>query len=225
MRASWIVSLSLFLASGPGAALALAQHEGMRHGTMDPARKNVAVLLYQHTILLDFAIPAEMFRAAAHGAAFNVYTVAKSAQPVTVLVTGDVTPQFTVENAPSPDILIIPGGITDDASSDPETVEFIERTLADGGTVLAVCTGVYVLAKSGFLDGREATSLHAQLDLLRLYAPGAIVRDDVGYVVAGNVVTTAGAATAVDATLALIEQYVSAGDAEWVADQYLDYAH
>ena len=101
--------------------------------------------------------------------------------------------------------------------------DWLRQAVKDGSIVFSVCTGAYVLAQAGLLDGREATSLHAQLDLLKQLAPTALVRGDLPFVVSGEVITAAGAGTAFEASLYIVEQLAGEASADYLASDYLDY--
>lgn len=91
-----LVVLSSFLASAAGASRA-------------PVRR-VAILVYDGVELLDFAGPGEVFAAAGHGQAFEVFTVGETRAPVTSQGFVQITPQHAIADAPTPDVLVIPGG-------------------------------------------------------------------------------------------------------------------
>ena len=77
---------------------------------------NVAVVIYPGVELLDFAGPGEVFAVAGNYGrwqgqrAFNVYTVAADADPIESQGFVTVTPEYTIANAPKPDVLVLPGG-------------------------------------------------------------------------------------------------------------------
>src|SRR2546423_14925976 len=76
--------------------------------------RNVAIVLYDGVELLDFAGPGEVFAAAARiGAtddapAFRVYTVGRSKKPLTSEGFVKIAPEFSVEDAPRPDLVVFP---------------------------------------------------------------------------------------------------------------------
>ncbi len=112
--------------------------------------RNVAVFLYDGVELLDFGGPGEVF-AATDG--FNVYTVAATTDPVVSQGFLRVTPEHTIDDSPSPDILILPGGATGGPLRDEKVIEWIRAGADDLEVALSVCTGAFLLAKAGLLDG------------------------------------------------------------------------
>jgi transcriptional regulator GlxA family with amidase domain len=205
----------------------LAQQTG-HDASMAPARgprRYVAVFLYPHAIMFDYAPAAELFRVAGHAQAFSVYTVGTSTAPIPAMFPQTVTPQYDFEHAPQPTVVVIPGGMSDEAVADPRVAAWLKRVQSQGAILFSVCTGAFVLADLGFLDGHAATTNHAELATLGKKAPKARVVSDKDYVDEGNLVTAAGAATGIDATLHLIQRLVGKDDADWLAHVYLDYKY
>jgi transcriptional regulator GlxA family with amidase domain len=205
----------------------VAQHTG--HDASMPAasgpRRYIAVYLYPHAIMFDYAPAAELFRVAGHAQAFSVYTVGTSTAPIPAMFPQTVTPQYDFDHAPQPTVVVIPGGMTDEAVADPRAAAWLKKVQAKGAILFSVCTGAFVLAELGFLDGHAATTNHTGLAELRAKAPKAKVVSDRDYVDEGNLVTAAGAATGIDATLHLIQRLVGKDDADWLAHVYLDYKY
>ena len=222
-----LASLSLTaLAAAEPPAPSPSQAPTMHHEMSPRApedRLQVAVLLSAHAILLDWAIPAEILRAAGHGQAFHVFTVSEDGEPVSAMLPPTVGVDFALGDAPRPDVVVVPGGNWQALAERPRVLDFLRRARREGAIVMSVCSGAYTLAAAGLLDGREATRVHSQLDLLRRLAPRATVRGDVPFVESDGVVTTAGAATAIGATLWLVEELVGEAEADFLASAYLDY--
>jgi len=102
------------------------------------------------------------------------------------------------------DTVVLPGGLpgADHLRDDPRIIELLQRTAANGGYTAAICAAPQVLARSGLLDGRRATSYPGVLEGLNLQhtqlTGEAVTRD-------GTVITSRGPGTAMDFTLTLIE--------------------
>ena len=109
------------------------------------------------------------------------------------------------------DVLIVPGGQgTRDLLKDDETLDWVKAISADADWVTSVCTGAFVLAKCGLLEGRRAATHWAAFDeFARLGLKGELVRD-LRYVRDGNVVTAAGVSAGIDMTLWLVGQWFDA---------------
>lgn len=230
MRAGWLVVAAAFTALIAVASVVLVGDTGAtvvpdRETGGDPRAgggKNVAIFIHEGVELLDFSGPGEVFRAAGHGSAFRVYTVAASARPVTSGGFVTVTPEYTFANCPRPDVLVIPGGQTELPLGDPATIEWITKTSRDAEVTLSVCTGAFLLAKAGLLDGRGATTHWSAIDELRDAAPKARVVGDVRYVDSGRVVTAAGVSAGIDGSLHVVERLLGPAAARETA-RYMDY--
>lgn len=168
---------------------------------------DVAVLVYPGVELLDFAGPSEVFAAARVGARkpFRVYTVAESSSRVTSQSFLDVTPQFTFDDAPEPDIVVLPGGAVPLAHE--RVIEWIERVSQRAEVVMSVGSGAQLLGKAGLLDGRACTADWTSIESLMIASPDADVREHVSLVDSGAIVTTAGASAGIDGALHVVARF------------------
>ncbi|MGV3563872.1 MAG: GlxA family transcriptional regulator [Nocardioides sp.] len=91
-------------------------------------------------------------------------------------------------------------------SHDEEVLEVARRAHARGAVVYAHCSGAFALAAAGLLDGRECTTHWRYTDRLQAMYPEAVVRPDVLYVQDGTVLTGAGSAAGIDASLHLLRE-------------------
>jgi len=116
--------------------------------------KNVAVLLYDGVEVLDFSGPAEVFASASgYGAngqekAFHLYTVSRKKSPVVSQGFLHVIPDYSIEDSPKPDILILPGGGSGIVTGDAEWMEWVKTAGRDAEHVLTVCTGAFIAGKA-----------------------------------------------------------------------------
>jgi transcriptional regulator GlxA family with amidase domain len=105
------------------------------------------------------------------------------------------------------DTLIVAGGQgTREAMQDRELVDWIAGAAARSRRVASVCTGAFLLARAGLLDGRRATTHWDSCDLLRRHFPEVRVETDPIFVKDGNVYTSAGVTAGIDLALALVEE-------------------
>jgi len=192
MRGAGMMGLVLMLGGGMAAA---AGEPATRTGVRT---RNVAVVLYEGVEILDFAGPAEVFAAAADhaglvdGPAFRPYTVAVTKDPILSQGFVRVTPEFSIDDAPRPDVLVLPGGSSGRLTGDPRFMAWVTRAIEGAEVTLTVCTGAFVAAKAGALDGRAATTWYDAVDRLRKVTPKATVQEGRRFVDSGPVVTTAG---------------------------------
>ena len=190
-----------------------------------PYTKNVAIVLYNGVEVLDFAGPAEVFQAASgFGArgeerAFNVYTVSRTKAPIVSQGFIDVVPDYSIEDSPKPDILILPGGGTGSVISDPVWMAWVVKVAGDSENVLTVCTGAFVAGRAGLLEGIEATTWYNAVPRLAEEFPKARVQAGKRFVDSGKVITTAGVSAGIDGSLHFVARTLG----RYVADRTAEY--
>src|SRR5688572_27255238 len=116
--------------------------------------KRVAIFLYEGVELLDFAGPGEVFSAAG----FKTYTVSADGKPLKSQGFVSVQPEFSIDNAPVPDILVVPGGNSTPTTNNPRVIQWITDLTGNGCSFMSVCTGAFILAKAGLLDNKRITT-------------------------------------------------------------------
>jgi AraC family transcriptional regulator, transcriptional activator FtrA len=123
------------------------------------------------------------------------------------------------------DSVVVPSTDDREPHGDPELVEALRMAQARGIRVAALCTGAFVLAEAGLLDGRVATThwMHAE-ELARRY-PQIDVRADVLYVDQGDVLTSAGKTASLDLCIHLVRRDLGAAAANGIARRLVVPAH
>lgn len=189
-------------------------------------KRNVAILLFDDVEVLDFAGPFEVFAVASELNDYeplNVYTVAESNQPIRARNGLSVNPDYSFEDCPPPDILIVPGGEGTRAVMKNRAVLDWVRGISEGSELtLSVCTGSLVLGVAGLLDGLTATTHHETFDLLRKAAPQAIVREEDRFVDNGKVITSGGISAGIDMSLHVIGRLLGEEQARRTVE-YMEY--
>ena len=195
----------------------------------EPARytRNVAIVLYEGVELLDFAGPGEVFGAASGfgGAklerAFNVYTVAVSKDALKSRFL-TMQPEYSIDDAPKPDVIVIPGGNTDNLLDNAKFMAWLKAAQPKTEVTLTVCTGAFTVAKLGLLDGKQVTTFYGAIDGLREQAPKAIVIDGRRFVDNGSIITTAGVSAGIDGALHTVARLLGRSVADQTA-RYMEY--
>jgi len=223
---------SLAIGSLAFATLALIPMEAPVYGAeAQPAKsytRNVAIVLYEGVELLDFAGPGEVFQAAGgistyrDQRGFNVYTVATSTKPLTSQRFLTIVPAYTIDAAPKPDIIVIPGGGSGVLVNDPKFMAWAATASGAAEVLLTVCTGAFVPAKAGMLDGRTATTWYGAIDRLREAAPKATVEEGRRFIDNGSVITTAGVSAGIDGALHTVARLTGRAVADQTA-RYMEY--
>jgi transcriptional regulator GlxA family with amidase domain len=180
-------------------------------------RWNAGILLFPDVEVLDFAGPYEVWSRARTqpgvesrrdeaSAPFRVFTVARQRKALATAGGLVVTPHYAFDGHPAIDLLLVPGGPgARPLLEDAVTLDWIRRVSADARLTASVCTGALLLAKTGLLDGRRATTHHGALDLLGTLGRGIeVVRD--ARVVEDTVLTSAGVAAGIDLAFHVVER-------------------
>jgi transcriptional regulator GlxA family with amidase domain len=187
----------------------------------------VAVVLYPGVELLDFAGPGEVLQvaggmAASRGVrATRVFTVATTKQPIVSQGFVRVVPEFSVEDAPRPDLLVIPGGSSNRLTEDERFLRWLDE-VKGSATTLTVCTGAFAAWKAGLLDGRAATTHYTAVERLRQVATKTTVVEGRRFVDGGKVITTAGVSAGIDGALHLVAARFGRAVADRTA-RYMEY--
>jgi len=173
----------------------------------------VAVLLFNGAEIIDFAGPWEVFGTAG----FLVHTVAESLEPHTMVFGQKLVPDYTFDNSPKADILLVPGGGVGRSMNNPRLIQWVQAKAKDVNHVMSVCTGAFILAKAGLLDGLNATTTYGMEDALSKSGTNIKVVYPRRFVDAGKIVTTAGLSSGIDGALHLVSKILGSGNAQSTA--------
>ncbi len=173
----------------------------------------VGILMFDGVEIIDFAGPYEVFGQAG----FDVFTVSADGARVTTAMKLKVDVDHSFATAPQADVLLIPGGDVERAERDVRTLEFIKKQAVDADQVLSVCTGSFVLAATGLLDGRKATTFHGAFESFAKRYPTIEVVRDVRWADSGKLVTSAGLSSGLDAAIHIVAQVRGVDAARTVA--------
>ena len=186
----------------PDAAAAIIDAKPMRR---------IAILAFDGVQTLDVTGPFEVFSTAdrlRRGSEYTVEIVAPEARPIRTGSGLSITPDRATNALRGPiDTLLVAGGEgVHEAARDESLVRWVKRTAARSRRVASVCTGAYMLAEAGLLDGcRAATHWASAADLARRH-PDIEVDPESIYVRDGDIWTSAGVTAGMDLALALVEE-------------------
>lgn len=168
------------------------------------------MLLFDGAEELDFVGPWEvmtvsaMLRAQAGEPADTVVTVAEHQGPVRCAKGLRVVPDHTLEDHPSLDVLLVPGGMgTRREVGNAKVIEWIDATARGSSWVTSVCTGALLLHEAGPARGKRVATYFGFEDALEARGDVTVVRD-ARYVVDGNLVTSQGVSAGIDMALWLV---------------------
>jgi YHS domain-containing protein len=173
-----------------------------------PAEGNipVAFLISDGAVLIDFVGPWEVFQnvnlPGSMGGAFHLYTVGETTNAVNA---GGmkVVPDYTLENAPAPKVIVIPA----QSGQSEAMMEWIRKSTKNTDVTMSVCTGAFVLAQTGLLAGKAATTHHASYIDLAMKYPDIHVKRGARFVEDGNLASAGGLSSGIDLAFRVVERY------------------
>lgn len=175
---------------------------------------SVGILLFNEVEVLDFAGPFEVFSTTtdANGEhLFDVHTVSQDGKLISARNGLKVQPDFSFENHPCFDIVIVPGGYGAEhiEINNITVIEWIKQQQIETQFMTSVCTGAFLLAKAGVLNGLKATTHWADLERLQDEFPQISVRRHVKFVDEGRILTSAGVSAGINMSFHLIRRLYS----------------
>ncbi|KAL1799607.1 hypothetical protein ACET3X_003644 [Alternaria dauci] len=203
-----------------------------------PLPQKIGVVIFPGFQLLDWAGPLDAFNILSSSHTLTLCTIAYTLDPVPTqnsmqdqqgsLFSQSAVPTHTFENAPDDlDVLLLPGGLgargpDSDAWMKPQ-VEYLKRLdLSGKGSIkwiLTVCTGSEILARTGLLDGRRATTNKRAFNVVKAQHPNVEWVAKARWVVDGNIWTSSGISAGMDLAFAWMAEVFGEETAQFVADR------
>ena len=172
----------------------------------------VAFVLTKGAVMIDFAGPWEVFQDVSvpgRGSSmddqvpFRLYTVSDTKEPIRISGGMKVVADYTFEDAPPPKVIVIPA----QRGETPKMLEWIQKSAAGADVVMSVCTGAFVLADTGLLSGKAATTHHSSYRPMAMKYPDIQVKRGVRFVESGKTATAGGLSSGIDLALHVVERY------------------
>jgi transcriptional regulator GlxA family with amidase domain len=178
--------------------------------TDHPAPHRVAVLALDGVVGFDLGTPPQVFGAARDDAGRPLYEVRVCTVGAAATRSASgyaVAPEHGLEALAWADTVVV-AGVEGRCAAGPFPVEALEalRDAAGRARTVSICTGAFVLASAGLLDGRPATTHWLWADLFRELHPAVLLDPQVLFVDDGDVLTSAGVAAGVDLCLHLVRR-------------------
>jgi len=176
----------------------------------------IGIVVFEQVDLLDVGGPYEVLLTASRlverdggEAPFEVLTLGLSGEPVSAYGGLRLTPQSTLTRAGQLDVLVVPGAIRiEEVVDDSELLAAIGAAAGRASVVASVCTGAFVLGALGRLEGRPWTTHWEDVEALAARTEGAGEGEAwVGWVDAGEVVTSGGLSSGIAMALHLVERF------------------
>lgn len=171
---------------------------------------NVGIYVYRDVEVLDFAGPFEVFSTANRFLnEEDKWSVSLLSQTQgTVLARGGLKIQsdYSIYSHPTIDVLIVPGGVHIQEMENTRVLDWVRETAANSTLVASVCTGAFLLAKSGLLSNQTVTTHWEDQNELQHLFPKLTIINDTRWVDCGDIVTSAGISAGIDMSLRLVEK-------------------
>jgi transcriptional regulator GlxA family with amidase domain len=183
---------------------------------IESASRRVAIVAYPDVQSLDVTGPLEVFAgaqrlieaSARRDPGYRLCLLSRDGTPLRTSSGLTVTPDFSLSTAPEQiDTLIVAGGSGhDEACADQALIDWIAGAAKVARRTASVCTGAFLLARAGLLDGRRASTHWASAHELQRRYPEVRVDSEPIFVRDGPIWTSAGVTAGMDLALALVEE-------------------
>lgn len=173
--------------------------------------RTVAALLLDDLAVFEFGVVCEVFGIdrTAQGVPPMEFRVCgpEAGRPLRATIGVQIVPEHGLDGLAGADLVAVPAAGRHEVEPFPAAaLEALRRAHQAGATVLSVCSGAFVLAAAGLLDGRRATTHWMYVEELQTRYPRVEVDPDVLFVDEGDVITSAGTAAGIDACLHLVRR-------------------
>ena len=158
----------------------------------------------------ELAAPYDVFQHTVFHAkpGIEAFTVSPDGQPLATFEGIRITPNYSFQNAPPIDILVVPsarGSMDADLRNQP-LIDWVRKTGGSAQHVVSLCDGAFVLAQAGLLDGVPATTFPDDYERFAKAFPNVDLRINVSFVDAGKVLTSQGGALSYDVAMHLVDR-------------------
>jgi transcriptional regulator GlxA family with amidase domain len=205
-----LVPLGIFIAATP-----IEKTNSLKPPDKDPIP--VAFLISDGAVVIDFCGPWEVFQdvnvPSRQDMPFRLYTVAETKKPIRTSGGMQIVPDYTIASAPAPKVIVIPA----QSAPSPAVLDWIRKSSTTTDVTMSVCTGAFVLAKTGLLNGKSATTYHGAFGRFAMAFPNIELRRGARFVENGNLATAGGLSSGIDLALRVVERYYGREVAEKTA--------
>jgi transcriptional regulator GlxA family with amidase domain len=187
--------------------------------------RTVGILIFDDVEVLDFCGPFEVFsvaRSPEHDGEednlFRAITIAEEDRIINCRGGLLVQPHYTIANHPDLDIVVVPGGKgTRRERYNKNLLDWITLQDQKIEMLTSVCTGSFLLAEAGKLDGLSATTHWASVEPMRETYESISMQADTRFVDQGRIITSAGISAGIDMSLHIVSRLHGAETAAWTA--------
>ena len=204
-RLGLLAALILCLAKGLAAGATTAESNRLNPPAKDQIP--VAFLISDGAVVIDFTGPWEVFQdvnvPSRQESPFRLYTVSETTKPIRTSGGMQIIPDYSIANAPPPKVIVIP------AQHPPSeaVLDWIRKSSETTDVTMSVCTGAFILAKTGLLNGKSATTWHGAFGRFEQTFPNIQLKRGARFVENGNLATAGGLSSGIDLALRVVERY------------------
>ncbi|ELJ8444605.1 TPA: DJ-1/PfpI family protein [Vibrio cholerae] len=182
---------------------------------------NIGIYIYDEAEVLDFSGPFEVFSTAKRLGAenWNVFLVSETLEPVKARGGFTVLPDYSFQNHPQIDLLIVVGGVHRNEMNKSNVLHWVASVDKHAKHIASVCTGAFILANAGLLKGLAVTTHWEDIPELKQRFPDLVVVEDKRWITASKYTTSGGISAGIDMSLFLVSKFHSQSHAELVAHQ------
>ncbi len=170
---------------------------------------NVAAITYNGLCTFEFGIAVEVFALKRPELGVPWYSFKSiAAEGKRSRAIGGVTIEADagLESLSDADTIILPGWRDHQERPPQALLDALVQAHTRGARLFSICSGAFILAAAGLLNGKQATTHWRYTEALKAAYPKIMVKPDVLYVEAGNIITSAGSAAGIDASLHIVRQ-------------------
>ena len=217
--------------SGVGASILAKENYAQTNSTMNDSLKltppekgavQVAFLISQDFTVIDFIGPWEVFQDVSiegrDDLGFELFTVAETTEPLRGSGGLKVVPNYSFADAPLPKVVVIGA----QRGRSPVMFEWLKKVSETADVIMSVCTGAFLLAQSGLIDSKTATTHHNFYDSFEKKFPNVELKRDVRFVEEKKFSSAGGLTSGIDLALRVTERYFGRQTAEKTAF-YMEY--
>jgi YHS domain-containing protein/putative intracellular protease/amidase len=183
-------------------AVALNPLKPPTHGSIP-----VAFLVSEGAVIIDFCGPWAVFNNVTipgrKDNPFRLYTVAETTNPIHASGGMKIVPDYTLETAPAPKVIVIPA----QNGKSEAILQWIRKSTKSTDVTMSVCTGAFLLAHTGLLSGKAATTFHSAFSDFEKQFPDIQLRRGARFVEDGNLASSGGLSSGIDLAFRVVERY------------------
>lgn len=182
---------------------------------------NIGIYIYDNAEVLDFSGPFEVFSTANRlsGNHWNVILISETGSLVTARGNFLIQPHFSISKHPEIDVLVVAGGVHTEEVKKENVINWVSKISESAKFVTSVCTGCFLLAEAGLLNGLSATTHWEDIPDLKSPHPLLNVLKNQRWVHNGKYVTSGGISAGIDMSLFLVSEFASVDLAQKTAKQ------